>query len=344
MLGVSGVFSDDIAIDLGTANTLVHVAGRGIVIDEPSVVAVRNADGVRDLVAVGERALGLVGRTPDRLEALRPMRDGVIADFVATEEMLRQFIRRARSLLGFRRPRILICVPAGATPVERRAVYETAFSAGARRVFLIEEPVAAAVGAGLSIDDPAATMVVDIGGGTTDIAVLSLGGVVQARSLRIAGNAMDDAIIRHVRRHHHLVIGPASAERIKIEAGTAVADSKGRAAEVRIRGRDLRLGTPKPVVLTPADVAEALEGPIAAIAEFIERAVDELPVELRSDIIDRGISLSGGGAMVERLDQELSRRVGLDFIVPERPTHCVVLGTARVLQTLKQRRHLLASP
>ncbi|MDX2158700.1 MAG: rod shape-determining protein [Hyphomicrobiaceae bacterium] len=338
------VFSDDIAIDLGTANTLVHVVGRGIIIDEPSVVAVRNTVGAREILAVGERAMGMVGRTPEATEIVRPMRDGVIADFVATQEMLRQFIRRAKSMLGFRRPRILICVPAGATPVERRAVYETAVSAGARKVYLIEEPVAAAIGAGLSIDDPVATMVVDIGGGTTDIAVLSLGDVMQARSLKCAGNAMDEAIVRFVRRKHHLLIGPGNAERIKIEAGTAARDERARAAEIRIRGRDLRLGKPKAVVLTPVDVAEALEGPITEIAEFIQRAVEELPLAVRADVIERGISLSGGGSMLDRLDQELGRRVGLHFAVPEHPMRCVITGTARVLETLNARAHLLISP
>ena len=341
---IARVFADDIAIDLGTANTLVYVIGRGIIIDEPSVVAIRAARGVREMLAVGQRAVVMASREAETVEALRPMRDGVIADFIATEEMLRQFIRRAKSMLGFRRPRILICVPAGATPVERRAVYETAMSAGASRVYLIEEPVAAAIGAGLAIDDPVATMVVDIGGGTTDIAVLSLGDVMQARSLRIGGNAMDDAIIRHVRRRHHLLIGQAKAERIKVEAGTAVADGKGRAAEIRLKGRDLRHGKPKSVVLTPRDVAEALDELIAAMADFIQRAVEELPLELRADIIERGISLSGGGAMLDRLDKELGRRVGLKFIIPEKPMHCVVTGTAKVLETLGQREHLLISP
>ena len=338
------VFSDDIAIDLGTANTLVHVVGRGIIIDEPYLVAVQNRGGVREILAVGERAQAMIGKTPEAIEALRPLRDGVIADFVATEAMLRQFIRRAKSMLGFRRPRILVCVPAGATPVERRAVYETTVSAGARKAYLIEEPVAAAIGAGLTIDDPVAHMVVDIGGGTTDIAVLSVGDVVQARSLRCAGNAMDDAIARYVRREHQLLIGPVSAERIKIGAGTASREPGVRAAEIRIRGRDLRDGRPKAVVLTPDDVAIALEGPIADIAEFIQRAIEELPLEVRSDIRERGISLSGGGALLDRLDEELERRIGVRFVIPEHPMRCVILGTARVLETLGERQHLLIEP
>lgn len=344
LAGVTGVFSDDIAIDLGTANTLVHVIGRGIIIDEPSVVAIRSRNGTREVLAVGQKAKMMLGRTPESIETIRPLRDGVIADFIATEEMLRQFIKRAKSMLGFRRPRILICVPAGATPVERRAVYETAVSAGARRVYLIEEPVAASLGAGLAIDEPAATMVVDIGGGTTDIAVLSLGDVVQARSLRCAGNTMDEAIIRYVRRKHQLIIGNANAERIKIEAGTAVLQPNGRAAEIRIRGRDLRQGKPKTAVLAPHDIAEALESPIEEIAEFIQRAIEDLPPEVSSDVCDRGISLSGGGALLDKLDVELERRIGVKFIIPENPMHCVVKGTALVLQTLGEREHLLIKP
>lgn len=344
LAGVAGVFSDDIAIDLGTANTLVHVIGRGIIIDEPSVVAIRARNGTREVLAVGQKAKMMLGRTPESIETIRPLRDGVIADFIATEEMLRQFIKRAKSMLGFRRPRILICVPAGATPVERRAVYETAVSAGARRVYLIEEPVAASLGAGLAIDEPAATMVVDIGGGTTDIAVLSLGDVVQARSLRCAGNTFDDAIIRYVRRRHQLIIGGANAERIKMEAGTAVLQPNGRAAEIRIRGRDLRQGKPKTAVLAPHDIAEALEGPIEEIAEFIQRAIEDLPPEVSSDVCDRGISLSGGGALLDKLDVELERRIGVKFIIPENPMHCVVKGTALVLETLGEREHLLIKP
>lgn len=335
------VFSDDIAIDLGTANTLVHVAGRGVLIDEPSVVAVQNRGGVREILAVGAAARGLYGKTPEAVELLKPMRDGVIADFVATETMLRQFIRRAKSSFGFRRPRILVCVPSGATPVERRAVHETAMSAGARQVFLIEEPVAAAIGAGLAIDDPVAHMVVDIGGGTTDIAVLSLGEVAQSRSLRLAGNAMDDAIVQHVRREHGLVIGVLNAERIKIEAGTARADGGARTAEVRIRGRDVSEGRAKAVVLRPADVAHAVEPVIRDIVSFIERAIDELPAPVRGDVIERGVSLSGGGALLAGLGLELQERLGVVFVIPPDPTLCVVTGTARVLESLATRQHLL---
>lgn len=342
--GVSSVLSDDIAIDLGTANTLVHVAGRGIVIDEPSVVAIRSHGGVREVLAVGAKAKMMLGRTPESIETIRPLRDGVIADFIATEEMLRQFIRRTKNMVELMRPRILICVPAGATPVERRAVYETALSAGARRVFLVEEPVAAAIGAGLPIDEPKGSMVVDIGGGTTDIAVLSLGGVVQARSLRCAGNAMDEAIIRHVRRKHRLLIGEQNAERIKIEAGSASRIVNGITAEIHIRGRDLREGKPKSVVLGPQDIAEALEHPIEEIAEFVQRAIEDLPPEISTDVCERGIHLSGGGAKLAKLDEELERRVGLKFHLPEKPENCVIDGSAAILASVKEREHLLIKP
>ena len=343
-LDVSGVFSDDIAIDLGTANTLVHVAGKGIVIDEPSVVAIRARNGTREVLAVGAKAKAMLGRTPESIETIRPLRDGVIADFIATEQMLRHFIGRTRRAFDFRRPRIVICVPAGATPVERRAVYETALAAGARRVFLVEEPVAASLGAGLPIDEPGGTMVVDIGGGTTDIAVLSLGGVVQARSLRCAGNAMDEAIVRYVRRNHQLVIGDGNAERIKIEAGTAMYTANGRSAEVHIRGRDLRLGRPKSIVLGSQDIAEALEPAVEEMAEFVMRALEDLPPEVSTDICERGVCLTGGGAQLHNLDAELERRVGVRFIVPERPMQCVVNGTASVLRDFATREHLLIKP
>lgn len=346
MLGfaVNSVLADDIAIDLGTANTIVHVSGRGIVIDEPSVVAVQSRGGVRDVLAVGHAAKQMLGRTPESIETIRPLRDGVIADFIATEEMLRQFIKRTKSIAGFIRPRILVSVPAGATPVERRAVYETALSAGARKVFLVEEPVAAAIGAGLPVDEPTGSMIVDIGGGTTDIAVLSLGGVVQARSIRCAGNAMDDAIVRYVRRRHQLLIGEANAERIKIEAGSASRIINGETAEIHIRGRDMRESKAKTVVLGPHDIAEALENPIDQIADFIQRAIEDLPPEISTDICERGVSLSGGGSKLAKLDQELERRIGVTCTVPEKPENCVIDGSAAILSALAEREHLLIKP
>jgi rod shape-determining protein MreB and related proteins len=344
LTGVSRAFSDDIAIDLGTANTLVHVVGRGIIIDEPSAVAVQIRGGERVILAVGSRAKAMYGKTPEPIELVRPLRDGVIADFIATEEMLRQFIKRTKSMMGFRRPRILICVPAGATPVERRAVYETALSAGARRVYLIEEPVAAALGAGLEIDGPTASMVVDIGGGTADIAVIKGGRVVQGRSARIAGNAFDEAIMRYVRRKHHLVIGESNAERIKIEAGTAVTHANGRNVEIHIKGRDLREGRLKSVVLGAKDMAEALSGCVAELAEFVLRAIEDLPLAMAREVTNRGVVLTGGGSLLEKLDVALTERVGVPFVLPQTPMHCVIKGTALVLETLDEREHLLIIP
>ena len=338
---VGGVFSDDIAIDLGTANTLVHVAGRGIIIDEPSVVAVRTNDVPRHVIATGEQALTLKARSPDPIELIRPLRDGVIADFVATEEMLRSFIARAKSRFGFRRPRILICVPAAATPVERRAVYETAKAAGARRVYLVEEPVAAAIGAGIEIDDDTVTMILDIGGGTSDIAVISKGEIVHTASLKLAGNAFDEAIRRYVRRAHQLGIGLASAEKIKIEAGAAGTRANGRVAEAHIRGRDVVLRRMKSVVLRPHDVGTALEGPIADMAELVRRALEDLSPEYRAEVGTSGILMTGGGALLDGLDSELTRRLGIPFKVAPNPMQCVVGGTAVILESLSERERLL---
>ncbi len=339
--GVTGAFSDDIAIDLGTANTLVHVRGRGIIIDEPSVVAVTSRGAVREILGVGQRAKTLAASAPSRVELVRPLRDGVVADFVATEEMVRQFIGRTKSMLGFRRPQILICVPSGATPVERRAVYDTALSVGARAVHIIEEPVAAAIGLGILAGEADVAMVVDIGGGTTDVAVLSSGGVIEGRSLRCAGNAMDEAIMRHVRRAHNLVIGEANAERIKIEAGTAMVSVNGAGAEVHIRGRDLATGRMKRVVLTPGDIAQTLDDPIGKISDFIQRVMEELPPEVSARLCAEGVHLTGGGALLDRLDRELERRMGVKFRVPPNPMHCVVRGSAAVLDDLAEHEHLL---
>ena len=339
-----GVFSDDIAIDLGTANTLVHVPGRGVVIDEPSVVSVQTRNAVRQVIAVGERAKLMVGRTPDGIETIKPMRDGVIADFVATEAMLRHFIGRAKSAFGFRRPRIIVCVPAGATPVERRAVYETAVSAGGRKVYLIEEPVAAALGAGLPVKEPTGSMVVDIGGGTTDIAVLSLGGVLEAKSVKTAGHKMDEHIIRFIRREHQLLVGEGNAEKIKIEVGTADAQVNGSDVEIRISGRDLRNGRTKSIVLGPRAIAHALDNPIEDIAEAIQHTLERLPPEVASDVAERGICLTGGGALLRCLDVELQRRTGSKFFLADNPMHCVIKGTGLVLERLAEYESFVIMP
>lgn len=342
--GVMGVFTDDIAIDLGTANTLVYVPGRGIVIDEPSVVAIQTRNATRHVIAVGERAKLMVGRTPDGIETIKPMRDGVIADFVATEAMLRHFISKAKSAFGFRRPRIIVCVPAGATPVERRAVFETAVSAGGRKVYLIEEPVAAALGAGLPVKEPTGSMVVDIGGGTTDIAVLSLGGILEAKSIKTAGHKMDEHIIRFIRREHHLLVGESNAEKIKIEVGTADQQVEDTGVEIRISGRDLRNGRTKSITMGSADVARALDDPIEDIAEAIHRTLERLPPEVASDVAERGICLTGGGALLKSFDVELQKRTGTRFFVADKPTQCVIKGTGMVLEHLADHEAFVIMP
>lgn len=341
---LSGVFSDDIAVDLGTANTLVFVPGKGVILDEPSVVAVKSKNGTREVLAVGETAKSMLGRTPDSIETIRPLRDGVIADFIAAEEMLRQFITRTKSRLKIRRPRVLVCVPASSTPVERRAVYESALSAGARKAFLVEEPVAAALGCGLPIHEPKGSMVIDIGGGTTDIAVLSLGGVLDAHSIRCAGYAMDSSIIKYVRRKHNLLIGEPNAERIKIEVGAAVVKANGKRVDVHIKGRDLRRGLPTEIVLGPADIAEALAEPLEEIAYGIQRTLERMPPELASDIVERGICLTGGGALLDKIDVELSRKIGVRMIIPEEPRHSVIIGCGKVLENMADFKEFLIRP
>ena len=337
-------FNDDLAVDLGTANTLVFVPGRGVVLDEPSVVAIRTRNGSREVIAVGANAKVMLGRAPDGIETIRPMRDGVIADFVAAEEMLRQFIKRAKRTMGFLRPRVLVCVPASSTPVERRAIYESTLSAGARKAMLIEEPIAAALGAELPVHEPKGSMVVDIGGGTTDIAVMALGGVLSATSIRCAGNAMDEAIVRHVRRNHNLLVGESNAERIKLEAGAAIAQANGKTVDVVIRGRDTLRGVPTEVVLRPADIAMALAIPIETIAEAIQRSLEQLPPEIAADIVDRGICLTGGGALLDKLDAELQRRTGVRFFKAPNPLQSVVLGCGKVLESRGEYEDFLIRP
>jgi rod shape-determining protein MreB len=338
-----GAMAEDIAIDLGTANTLIFVPGRGVVLEEPSVIAIKGVNGQRSVIAVGTKAKQMIGRTPEGVEAIRPMRDGVISDFVAAEEMVRHFIQRAKRRLGFIRPRVIVCVPASSTPVERRAIYESTLAAGARRVIMIEEPVAAAIGAKLPIAEPAGSMVVDIGGGTTDIAVLASGGIVKALSVRCAGNSMDESIMRYVRRAHSLIIGEANAERMKIEAGTA-SRVNGKAVDVVIRGRDLKNGFPTEVVLRPADIAEALSTPVDTIADAIQRMLEQVPPELAADIADRGVCLTGGGALLHNLDVELSLRTGVEFFLAEAPLHSVINGCGIVLANHQSYESFLIRP
>lgn len=338
------VFAESIAIDLGTANSLVYVPGRGVVLDEPSMVAIETDDKTRKVLAVGAKAKDMFGRAPENIEIIKPLRDGVVADFIAAEEMLRQFIRRVRSRLGFRKPRVLVCIPAGSTPVERRAVYESALAAGGRVAALVEEPVAAAIGAGLPVSEAQGSMVVDIGGGTTDIAVISLGGIMYANSIRVAGHAMDDAIARYVRRRHELVIGESSAEAIKIQAGTAVRGLNGRVVDVHIRGRDLRRGLPKEIVLGPGDIADALTRPIDDIVEAIQLSLEQLDPELAWDICERGICLTGGGSLLHRLDEELSERTGVRVFQAEAPLQSVIRGCGVLLEDAERFENFLIQP
>jgi rod shape-determining protein MreB len=325
-----GFWSTDMAIDLGTANTLVYVRGKGIVLNEPSVVAVISRNGKNEVLAVGEEAKQMLGRTPGNITAIRPMKDGVIADFIVTEEMIKHFIRKIHKRSAFANPRIIICVPTGSTPVERRAIQEAGYAAGARKVQLIEEPVAAAIGAGLPISEPQASMIVDIGGGTTEIAVMSLGGIVYSHSLRIAGDAMDTAIINFMKKKFNLLIGESTAEKIKREIGSAIPTGSER--NFLMKGRDIRTGTPKEVILTEKDSAEALEGVIAQIVNAIKHALENTPPELSSDLVDSGMVLAGGGAYLKNLDKLVKKETGLPVTIAEDALSCVAIGTGKALE------------
>ncbi|MEO1090831.1 MAG: rod shape-determining protein [Pseudomonadota bacterium] len=336
-----GLFSADMAIDLGTANTLVYVKGRGIVLNEPSVVAIATHKGRKQVLAVGEEAKQMVGRTPSSIEAIRPLRDGVIADFEVAEEMIKHFIRKVHHRRSFASPRVIICVPSGSTAVERRAIQESAESAGARRVFLIEEPMAAAIGAGLPVTEATGSMVVDIGGGTTEVAVLSLGGIVYARSIRVGGNKMDEAVIQYIRRNHNLLVGEATAENIKKLIGSACLPEDGNGDVVEIKGRDLMHGVPKEIVISQRQIAESLAEPVSAIIEAVKVALEHTAPELSADIVDKGIVLTGGGSLLGNLDFVLRHSTGLPVSLAEEPLTCVALGTGRCLEEMKTLRHVL---
>lgn len=337
-----GLVSNDMAIDLGTANTLIYVKDKGVVCNEPSVVAIANVKGKKQVLAVGDEAKLMVGRTPGNISAIRPLRDGVIADFDVAEEMIKHFIRKVHNRRTFTSPKIVICVPSGSTAVERRAIQESAESAGANKVFLIEEPMAAAIGAGLPVTEPTGSMVVDIGGGTTEVAVLSLGGIVYAKSVRVGGDKFDDAIIAYIRRHHNLLIGEASAERIKKEIGSAMKPEKdGRT--MRIKGRDLVNGVPKEITVTEKQIAESLQEPLAAIVEAVKTALEHTAPELSADIVDKGIVLTGGGALLANLDELLRQKTGLPVFVADDPLSCVALGTGKALEQMKTMGSVLVS-
>ncbi|MBM4337426.1 MAG: rod shape-determining protein [Deltaproteobacteria bacterium] len=322
-----GMFSNDLAIDLGTANTLVYAKGRGIISSEPSVVAV---DTVKHRVrAVGKEAKSMLGRTPGSITAVRPLRDGVIADFEIAEAMLRYFIQKAHNRSTLLRPRIVISVPSGITEVEKRAVRESALSASAREVYLIEEPMAAAIGAGLPITEPSGNMIIDIGGGTTEVAIISLSGIVYANSVRVGGDKMDDAILNYVKRKYNLLIGERTAERIKIEIGSAYPTDEQRS--LIVKGRDLVAGVPKTLELHSEDVREAIQEPVNAIVEATKIALERTPPELAADIADKGIVLSGGGALLANLDILLREETGLPIMLAEDPFTAVVMGCGRCL-------------
>jgi rod shape-determining protein MreB len=338
-----GFLSADMAIDLGTANTLVCVKGRGIVLNEPSVVAIAEVKGKKRVVAIGEEAKQMLGRTPGNITAIRPLRDGVIADFEVAEEMIKYFIRKVHNRLSFARPMVIICVPSGSTPVERRAIQDSAESAGARRAFLIEEPMAAAIGAGLPVTEPTGSMVVDIGGGTTEVAVLSLGSIVYSRSVRIGGHKMDEAIIAYIRRNHNLLVGEASAERIKEHIGSACLPADGEGRTMAIKGRDLMNGVPKELVLTERQIAESLTEPTNAIIEAVKATLESTSPELAADIVDKGLVLTGGGALLANIDNVLRHATGLPVSLAEDPMLCVVLGTGRALEEMTKLKNVLTT-
>ena len=323
------IWSTDMAIDLGTANTLVVLKGKGVVLNEPSVVAVVDEKGKKSVIAVGDEAKTMLGRTPGNIQAIRPLKNGVIADFIVTEEMIKHFIKKVHNKKSFANPRILICVPTGSTPVERKAIQDSALAAGARRVQLIEEPIAAAIGANLPIQEATGSMVVDIGGGTTEIAVMSLGGVVYSNSMRIAGDSMDQALIHYMRKKFNLLIGDASAEKLKKEIGTALATSNNT---YQVKGRDIRSGTPKEISLKEEDTAEALSQTLSQIMAGIKDALENTPPELSADLVDMGLTLTGGGALLKNMDKFIAKETGLPVQIADDPLACVAIGTGKALE------------
>ncbi len=328
----------DMAVDLGTANTLVYVRGRGIILNEPSVVAVNMKTGVP--LAVGAEAKRMIGRTPSHIQAIRPLKDGVIADFDICEKMLRYFIHRVHQR-RFAKPRMVICVPSGITGVEQRAVMEAAEYAGAREAHIIEEPMAAAIGAGLPVHEPAGNMIVDIGGGTTEVAVISLGGIVTSQSIRIAGDELDEAIVAFVKKEYSLALGERTAEEIKIALGSAYPLQDEVRAE--IRGRDLVTGLPKTIIISTAEVREAIEEPVSAIVDAVKVTLDRTPPELAADIMEQGIVLTGGGALLHGLDARLQQETGMPIVVARDPLNCVAIGSGQFLEEFEALRHLLTS-
>ncbi|SDD82680.1 rod shape-determining protein [Sporomusa acidovorans] len=329
----------DIGVDLGTANVLVYIKGKGIVLREPSVVAI-DRDSNR-ILAIGEEARRMLGRTPGNIIAIRPLREGVIADYDTTESMLRHFIQKVAGKNIFFKPRIMVCIPSGVTTVEKRAVLEAAMQAGARKTYLIEEPLAAALGAGLEISEPCGAMVVDIGGGTTDVAVLSLGGIVVSESLRIGGDKFDEALIRHVKKEYNILIGERTAEEIKVAIATAYPN--GRNETMEIRGRDLVSGLPKTIRMSSSETREALSEPVLLIVECVKSVLEKTPPELAADIVDRGIVMTGGGSLIHGLDKLINQETGIPTYLAEDPLSCVALGTGKALDTLESLQDTLTT-
>jgi len=333
------IFSKDLAIDLGTANTLIYLEGKGIVLREPSVVAVKDEGRYKKVVAIGEEAKKMIGKTPGTIKAIRPLREGVIADFEVTEAMIRYFIQKVHNRSYFVKPRIIISVPSGTTQVERRAVKESAESAGAREVYLIEEPMAAAIGAGLPVAEPVACMVVDIGGGTTEVAVISLGGIVVSHSIKVAGDKIDEAIVYYIKRKYNLLIGEATAEQVKIQIGDVLPQEP--YPEMEIKGRDLITGVPKTITITSKEVQEAIKEPVELIIQAIKQVLEATPPELAADLVDRGIMLTGGGALLKNLDKLISQETGLKVSVAEEPLLCVALGAGKALDNLDKLKDVM---
>ena len=335
--GIRGLFSNDLSIDLGTANTLIYSRGQGIVLNEPSVVAIRQDrdGGSKTIAAVGAEAKSMLGRTPGNIRAIRPLKDGVIADFTVTEKMLQHFIKKVHEARFFKpSPRVLVCVPCGSTQVERRAIRESALGAGAREVYLIEEPRAAAIGANMPVDEARGSMVLDIGGGTSEVAVLSLNGIVYSASVRIGGDRFDEAIINYVRRNYGILVGEATAERVKHEIGTAFPGTEVR--EIEVKGRNLAQGVPRSFTLNSNEILEALQEPLSGIVGAVKTALEQTPPELGADVAERGIVLTGGGALLRNLDRLIMEETGLPVVVADDPLTCVARGGGRALELMDE--------